>query len=269
MESQNKQVVNEVSCKNTVPVKVEDCLDQDPPIRGQKYACMSFISPEDVLRNKEIFFLSSFLKHFSDDVTTMFENIIAAFPENKEVRDMVHNVAERHVYIKSDEQLGKEFTYFKDTNADTLESKFYEDNNFQTSIRGIKIRGVYESIKEAQMRAQAIKKFDGNFDVFIGEVGCWCPWSPDPSSITEQEFAEEQLNTLMKKYKENQNIKDEMYASRKDYLVEQNKKPSSEVMSGSTSEPPPVPVPVLIGASEGSVSLCEDVDPWLQQKENV
>lgn len=237
-----------MTSSNTVPVKVEDCLDQDPPIRGQKYVCLSFLSPEDVLRNKEVYLFSQFMKHFADDVTNMFGALKEKFKDDQEVQDMLHNVMERHAYISSDEQMQKEYTYFKDTNSDTLEEEFYAKNNFQTSIRGIKVRGVYESIKEAEVRVQNIRKFDKLFDVFIAEVGCWCPWSPDPSAIQQQEFAEEQLNTLMKKYKENQDIKDEVYASRKEYLVEQNKRSAATVSS-----------------TQGDPST--DEDPWLAQKE--
>jgi len=38
----------------------------------------------------------------------------------------------------------------------------------------------------------------------VGEVGKWLPWDPEPAEVSEQEYAEEQLNTLMKKYKENE-----------------------------------------------------------------
>jgi hypothetical protein len=46
-------------------------------------------------------------------------------------------------------------------------------------------------------------------------VGCWCPWSPNPEEVQEQEFAETQLNTMMKHYKDNQVRKDIFYEERK------------------------------------------------------
>lgn len=254
-------------------VEVEDCLDQDPEIRGQKWVCLSFISPEDVIRNKEIFFFSRFLKHFSDDILSMFGNLRAKFEGDKEVQDMISNVLERHAYVQNDAQLEKEYNYFKEVNADQLESVYYEKNNFQTSIRGIKVRGVYESDAEARLRAKAIKKFDKYFDVFIGQVGCWCPWSPDPSAIAEQEWPEDQLNTLMKKYKENQDNKDQIYSVRKEYLIEQtggrNKDSLGDEITPSTA---------LVGSdahgagqsqAHAVVDIGNDADPWLQQKEKI
>ena len=34
----------------------EDFLDQDSALRGQNYYCASFISPEDVIKQKELHF---------------------------------------------------------------------------------------------------------------------------------------------------------------------------------------------------------------------
>ena len=36
--------------------KYIDLLDEDKPIAGQKFACLSFISPEEIIRNKQLFF---------------------------------------------------------------------------------------------------------------------------------------------------------------------------------------------------------------------
>ena len=41
-----------------------DLLDEDPPIAGQKFVCLSFISPEDIIKNKELFYFENFLKRF-------------------------------------------------------------------------------------------------------------------------------------------------------------------------------------------------------------
>ncbi len=54
------------------------------------------------------------------------------------------------------------------------------------------------------------------FDIFVGQVGVWCPWSPNAEDIQEQEYAETQLNTLVKNYRDNMTLRDEFYAKRKD-----------------------------------------------------
>ena len=49
----------------TVPTKVVDYLDEDPTIKNQNYCLLSFISPNDVLKNKEAYYLKYFLKIFT------------------------------------------------------------------------------------------------------------------------------------------------------------------------------------------------------------
>ena len=36
--------------------KYVDLLEEDKPIAGQKFTCVSFVSPEKILKKKEIFF---------------------------------------------------------------------------------------------------------------------------------------------------------------------------------------------------------------------
>ena len=86
-------------------------------------------------------------------------------------------------------------------------------------MRGIKVRGVFDTIEEAKNRSEFLKKVDDKFDIFIGQVGCWCPWSPHPSDLENQEYGETQLNTLMKKYKENMDSKDEVFEKRKQEAI--------------------------------------------------
>jgi len=35
--------------------KYIDLCDEDPSIAGQKFACMSFVSPENILKKREVF----------------------------------------------------------------------------------------------------------------------------------------------------------------------------------------------------------------------
>ena len=42
--------------------KYVDLLEEDKPIAGQKFVCVSFVSPENILKQKEIFFFEKFLK---------------------------------------------------------------------------------------------------------------------------------------------------------------------------------------------------------------
>jgi len=41
-------------------------------------------------------------------------------------------------------------------------------------------------------------------NIFIGKVGAWLPWDPSEHLMPEVEYAEKELNELMRKYKENE-----------------------------------------------------------------
>jgi hypothetical protein len=82
-------------------------------------------------------------------------------------------------------------------------------------VRGLKIRGVYASQGEAVARSKQLQRNDTIHNVFVGEVGKWLPWDPNPNAVAEQEYAEDQLNTLMKKYKENETARDTFYSEQR------------------------------------------------------
>ena len=48
----------------TVNTKYVDLLEEDKPISGQKFVCVSFVSPENILKQKNHFFFQEFLKHY-------------------------------------------------------------------------------------------------------------------------------------------------------------------------------------------------------------
>ena len=43
-------------------LKEEDFLNNDMPIPGQNFVCLSFISPEKIIKNKELYYMHNFVK---------------------------------------------------------------------------------------------------------------------------------------------------------------------------------------------------------------
>ena len=43
-----------------------DYLDEDEPIRNQNFVCISFLNPEDVIKNKDVFYFSKFVEKLGD-----------------------------------------------------------------------------------------------------------------------------------------------------------------------------------------------------------
>lgn len=238
--------INKHKMTDKVPVKEHDYLDEDKKIRGQNYVLLSFISPEDVIANKEAYYFARFLKQFSNDMQTLFNGIQSKYPDSQ---DLIDTIRTNHAYISDANEMNEQYKFFKSVNSSEIESEYHRDNNFQTSIRGLKVRGVFDSLDEARNRAEFLKKADSKFNIFIGEVGVWCPWSPNPNDLENQEYAETQLNTLMKKYKENMDSKDELFEQRKQQQINISKNKTE-----TTTE-----------VSELADNLSK-VDPWTERK---
>ena len=203
-----------------VTTKEYDYLDEDKAIKNQNFCLLSFISPEDVIRNKESYYVKAFLDKFSKDMDTLFNGLKTINPDNTE---MIDNIKKEHNYLFNIDELNSQYVFSKSVNESDVERLYHKENNFQTSMRGIKVRGVFDTLEEAKMRSEFLKKQDKNHNIFIGQVGCWCPWSPNPDDLDNQEYSETQLNTLMKEYKKNQESKDEVFEKRRNDSVNSGK----------------------------------------------
>ena len=183
--------------------KYVDLLEEDKPISGQKFVCVSFVSPEKLLKQKENFFFEEFLKKWdfnkSMEKFVQFLNFISykyniSFDNlTTDFKDFVKE--ERENLIKS--SMEDDFKTFLDNNEEELEKSFQIAHNFQTSTRGLKIRGSYPTIEEAELRCKMLREIDPNHDVFVGPVGLWMPWEPEAYKTGRVEYMEEELNQLM------------------------------------------------------------------------
>jgi hypothetical protein len=232
-----------------VSTKETDYLDEDKPIRGQNYVLLSFLSPEDVIVKKDLYFLSKFIDKFGKDMTDLFQGIKEKFPESE---DMINNIKENHSYIFDPKEMNEQYTFYKSVNNEELEQSYHRDNNFVTSMRGIKVRGTFDTLDEAKNRSEFLKKIDSKFNIYIAQVGCWCPWSPNPECLENQEYSETQLNTLMKEYKKNMDDKDVIFEDRKN-KVASNAAPVNEEIDEDKS------TNIELGSLKESI---ENVDVW-------
>lgn len=203
---------------SAVACKDQDYLEQDQPVRGQNYVCLSFLSPQDAVASREAFQVSQFMGAFSAEAGRVLADAEAR-ASSEEDKKVLSNLRERYAYVFDKQLLKEEYDQYCATYAEQLRHDWAAENDNRACVHGIKIRGAYETLQEAQGRAQQLKRTDPNFSVYVCEMGCWVPWSPNPDDIADAEYSETQLNTLMKKYKENMTLKDEYYETRKRDLV--------------------------------------------------
>ena len=187
----------------------EDFLEVDSKIPGQNFVCLSFISPEKVLKQKEVYFTTKFLEHLFNG-------------EDKYTLDMKEKMMNDKTKINYD-NIKSFYEDWKYSRNEVLDKEFHEINDFRTTTRGLKVRGTYDSYKEATIRAQALQKKDKNFHVFVAQVGYWLPWDPDSDQVQDQEYQEQMLNDLVKKYNENRENSDVIYDQMKEEQIKKAK----------------------------------------------
>ena len=202
-ESTSSGYEKKMNSNGTSNLKYVDLLEEDKAIAGQKFVCVSFVSPEKILKQKEIYFFEEFLKKWDLDKSMEkfvqflnflsykykinFEDIFTDFKEFcKEEKEII-----------SKSSMSDDYKTFIDKNEDELEKNFGILHHFQTSSRGIKIRGVYPTVEEAELRCKMLRELDPHHDVFVGPVGLWMPWDPEAYKTGKVEYLEEDLNQLM------------------------------------------------------------------------
>jgi len=218
--------------------KYIDLLDEDRVIAGQKFACLSFISPEQIIKQKDMFLFENFIKMW--DVSKSLEKFtqFLNFVSYKYHLDF-DKVSEDFKEFSKDEKeklltstIEDDYKNFLDEHEDRLEKEFGEAHSFQTSVRGIKVRGVFPTQQEAELRCKMLRQNDPNHDVYVGPVGIWVPFHPEAYKTGRVEYMEETLNELMSEKKKNEDkAKDEFDArvkETKEKAIEENKKKAAE-----------------------------------------
>ena len=185
-------------------------MEEDKPLAGQKFVCVSFVSPEKILKQKELFYFEQFLNKWefskSMEKFVQFLNFVSykyKLTFNDVMSDFKEFTKEEHENLMKSAALEDDYKTYIDQNEEELENTFNVKYNFETSTRGLKIRGVYPTIEEAELRCKMLRELDPNHDVFVGPVGLWMPWHPEAYKTGRVEYIEDELNQLMSEKNKN------------------------------------------------------------------
>ena len=139
--------------------KYVDLLEVDKPIAGQTFGCFSFISPETILKQREMYYFDEFLKQWemnkSMEKFHQFLNFLSfkyKLQFEEVIKDFETFVKEERETIVSS-SVENDYKTFLDAKEEELEKNFNVKHNFQTSVRGFKARGNFSSQEEAELRA--------------------------------------------------------------------------------------------------------------------
>ena len=192
--------------------KYVDLCDEDQPIAGQKFACMSFVSPEKIVKKREVFLFDQFIKQweFSKSMERYFEFIhFIAYKYNLKSETLIDDFND---FVKEEtDKLRKsgienDYKNFIDKQEEKVMDTFNKEHKFQTSVRGLKIRGVFPSQDEAENKCKKLREQDPNHDIFVGPVGVWIPWDPEAYKTGRVEYLEDELNALHKEKMKNEEM---------------------------------------------------------------
>ena len=218
--------------------KYVDVLEEDKAIAGQKFFAMSFISPEQILKEKNIFLFDYFLKYWdfskSMEKFTQFLNFLSfkyKFDNESLMKDLEEFVTSEKDNLMAT-TVEDEYKNFLDSKGDELEKIFNDKHNFQTNTRGLKVRGSYPTQQEAELRAKLLREVDPNHDVYVGPVGMWVPFNPDAYKTGRVEYLEEELNQLMHDKMDNEKQAKQQFEKRvleaKKKAIQDNKEKARE-----------------------------------------
>jgi hypothetical protein len=214
--------------------QVIDYLDEDPEIPTQRYCIISFLSPEKVIKQKSEFYNERFVEWLEYDWKAKgMDNFVAFLAKkyNLKVDDLFKDLEDfRKIHneeIKKTD-IHEQYQVFLLKREKELETEYSEKVDFRTNVRGVKVRRIFGSLEEAQSYAKVLQKRYPHDNLYLGKVGMWLPWDPSEHLMPEVEYAEKELNELMRKYKENEVNKDIFFEEEKAAKIAAQRKENEE-----------------------------------------
>ena len=267
----------------TINSKYIDLLDEDKSVAGQKFACISFISPEKVIKQREMFEFEQFLKQWDMNKSLEKFNHFLSFLSYKYNLKMDDLSTDLQEFCKEEKDnlflttLEDDYKTFLDTNEERINEEFRKQHDFQTNVRGLKIRGSYPTQEEAELRCKMLREVDPNHDVYVGPVGTWIPFHPEAYKTGRVEYLEDELNQIMNEKEKNEKTAKVEFEKRvresKEKSMEENKKKALEsgnVLTQTMNEQGElVSVKSLSANNEDSNITIEEVKEQLFESENV
>jgi hypothetical protein len=282
-----------------------DFLEVDNPVPGQSYGCVSFISPEKEIAQKNDFLSYNFYKyqlkmakkvlgyHFRnmkkketievsdlneleskllDDMDQMdLTNLVNRYlyeelkESDKSASDLEEEKVDYENFTEFNEKYLDELENYKVVNDDRIQTEYDEATDFKTNVRGVKLRGNFDTYKEAKMRAKLLQRKDPNFHVWVAQVGYWVPFDADPDKAPSAEYQEQQLQELAKKKKENEEKREILQQRRREEEKKlaklRNDKLKSEQKKSRDEEVKKLEVESSNNAEEPSIDSLPPVEP--------
>jgi hypothetical protein len=180
-----------------------DYLTVDKEIPDQKYTLVSFLCPDSEIKKRELYFMNKFREYYMLKCNENFSFLQENLKENAILYDKLEQI--RSV------NMNELYELFLLDKKKELDEEYNEKTQNKCSIMGLKVRGSFPSIQEARGEAAKKQKNDPNHNIFICQTGYWVPFSPNIEEISNQEYANEKLNEIMREYNNQLEHKNEVW----------------------------------------------------------
>ena len=111
-----------------------------------------------------------------------------------------------------------------DNNNEHLDDEHKIDYSIDNNRLAIKVRGCFKTYEDASAHAKKLQSIDEYHNVYVAECNKWCPFmiEDDDKLVESSEYANDELNTMMKTYMENQEKAKIFHEYRKNDLIKKN-----------------------------------------------
>jgi len=158
--------------------------------------------------------------------------------KENDIKDLIEPVVkEEDIMIKAKseevviENKGKEIKYLKED--DPIHNQRYycvsfltpeqlENKSTNFKVRGFKIRGMFEKEEEAKEMCTKLYDTDQDNNIFVADIGHWVSWSNNIENVKNVEYANKDLNNLIKATNENQEKAKQMLEDEKNNAMKES-----------------------------------------------
>ena len=108
--------------------------------------------------------------------------------------------------------------------VDELKQGTKEEYSAEDDVLALKFRGSYRTFEEATKHAEQLRDLDPSHHIYVMEGSKWCAFKikDDNKYIEQTEYANAELNDMMKKYEENQEKAKLYHEFRKNLMIKQS-----------------------------------------------
>lgn len=165
--------------------------------------------------------------------------------------DVINEGGKKIDYLKEDDPTDQKYYCISFLTSDQLE----KENNLE--IRGFKVRGMYNNEEDAKERCKSLYNVESTINTYVGNIGHWVAWEDNSENAEDFEYANNDLNNLMKAHKENQEKVKMFNASGSQTLENKDDKEKNELLGE------------LVDESLDDVNLNEELKKAKEKYENL